>query len=579
MSFLKFSVTQRRNSLFATRRICQPHLAVKNLNLPKLGSLPPGNDKKSKNEESCNIKSRCSTKIYNGEPLVDNDMPKALNFSSYKQVLKGEINIRSLQVLPSPNDSNFDQIFKSKINVCNYIFDFMQPHIQIKGKLEKTNALKEIFALLSKKSDLSLLTDEDKNLLYNMITKNIFDQDPFISTKNKFSLTIKISYAECSWEHLSLVFKILNQFVLLYPEKCSLETVKKVIRLMNIPDTNERDNLVTFLKNYTKVHPNQFNDIWIQIKNALTNVRCGIYTSNCVEPIVTYMSIQLLSNTASFCTKYLLSILYSHLLPLFDNSDLSMYFNKLSTLIIQIIEKNYDDQLKVIEYLLKHFPIQCGQKQPLFVSFLMSITSTMSSDQLNPIAKKIFAFIAMSIRLPNSKLAESALSFLLKPNLKPIIFSNYENAINILNDPLKLASSTYWEKSIKDQSAAALSMLINAKLEFKQNIALSEFMSSSDLSDNLQDSSKIDTKDLAKTWGLLARTASRRDREIDLTKSLYNIQIEFKKEEKNLELSSQNTSSVRFESVNSSSCSLLKNRSSSISSYSLSSNSNFKNYF
>lgn len=455
----------------------------------------------------------------------------------------------------------------------------MQPHIQIKGKLEKTNALKEIFALLSKKSDVSLLTDEDKNLLYNMITKNIFDQDPFISTKNKFSLTIKISYAECSWEHLSLVFKILNQFVLLYPEKCSLETVKKVIRLMNIPDTNERDNLVTFLKNYTKVHPNQFNDIWIQIKNALTNVRCGIYTSNCVEPIVTYISIQLLSNTASFCSNYLISILYSHLLPLFDNSDLSIYFNKLSALIIQIIEKNYDDQLKVIEYLLKHFPIQCGQKQPLFVSFLMSITSTMSSDQLNPISKKIFAFIAMSIRLPNSKLAESALSFLLKPNLKPIIFSNYENAMNILNDPLKLASSTYWEKSIKDQSATALSMLINAKLEFKQNIALSEFISSSDLSDNLQDSGKIDTKDLAKTWGLLARTASRRDREIDLTKSLYNIQIEFKKEEKNLELSSQNTSSIRFESVNNSSCSLLKNRSSSISSYSLSSNSNFKNYF
>lgn len=321
---------------------------------------------------------------------------------------------------------------------------------------------------------------------------------------------------------------ILNQCILLFPDKFNFDLVKKGIRLMNIYDANERDNLVTFLKNYTKVHYDQLNEIWTQLKCALSNVRYNIYSYYCIEPIITYMSSQLLSNTNSFCSKYLSSILYSHLLPLFDGQYLSVYFNKLSHLIIQIIEKNYDDKPKVIQYLLKHFPIQCGQKQPLFVSALTSITNTMDFVQLNRIACKIFAFIAMPIKLPNSKLAESALNFLIKPNFKPIIFLNYEDAMNILNEPLKLASTTYWEKSIKDLSSTALLMLTKAKLEFKNNISLSDFVHDSKFSNSHHEIKINDNKKMAIAWGMLARTAAKRDRTIDLTKSLINIQSEFR---------------------------------------------------
>lgn len=579
MSLLRLCSAQRRNSLYVSRRPYQSILSIKETKpLPKLESLAPENDK-SQNNEQCNIKSRCSTKVYNGEPLIDNEMPKVQLFSSSNNILRGEVNIPTLSPLPSPNNTNFNQVFRNKIKVCNYIFNFMLPQAQINGKMEKTKALKEISALLSKESEVSLLSDQDRDLLYTMLSKNIFEQDPFRSAKNNSLTTIKLNYAESSWEHLSLAFKILNQFILLFPEKCKFDLVKKGILLMNIPDPNERDNLVLFLQNYTKVHLNQFSNIWKQIKCALTNVRYDIYTFYCVEPIITYISSQLLSNSSSFRSNYLMKILYTHLLPLFDNQNLSNYFNKLSSLIIQIIDNNYDEQLKVIQYLLKHFPIQCGQKQPLFVSMLISITSTMSSDQLNPIANKIFAFIAMSIQLPNSKLAESALSFLMKPNLKPIIYSNYEGAMEILHEPLKSASSYYWEQSIKDQSAVTLSTLTNAKLEFKQSIALSDFMSTSQLIDKQQESNKVENKDLAKTWGLLARTAARRDSTIDLTKSLFQIQKQFKKEDKNLELQrSQNQSVQIFEHINDSSTSLAKNRSYSMASYSRVMKNSNKNY-
>lgn len=109
MSLLKISIAQRRNSLFALKIPYRYMISAKNSNLhQKLENLPPENNIQKQKEEVCNIKSCCSTKVYNGEPLIDNDMPKAQMFSSHQQILKDEVDIPSLTLLPSLNDSTFD---------------------------------------------------------------------------------------------------------------------------------------------------------------------------------------------------------------------------------------------------------------------------------------------------------------------------------------------------------------------------------------------------------------------------------------------------------------------------------------
>ena len=78
----------------------------------------------------------------------------------------------------------------------------MKPYMHLKGKMEKTKAFKEINAFLSNNSNASLLTDQNKDLIYGMITRNIFEQDPFLPMKSNISLTINQKFTECSWEHL-----------------------------------------------------------------------------------------------------------------------------------------------------------------------------------------------------------------------------------------------------------------------------------------------------------------------------------------------------------------------------------------
>lgn len=336
MSFLRFTAAHRRNSLLPSKKPYQSLINVKELNhLPKLITNSSESFKENnKNSEQCNIKSKCSTLIYNGEPLIDNDMPKVQLFSSFSNVSKSEFNITSLSPLPSPNDTNFSRLFEEKIQLCNIIFNFMDAKTQIAGKREKTKTLRELYALFSKSSEVSMMNDHEKDMLYEMIMKNIFSQDPFSSFKNKFSSSIKMSFAECSWEHVSLSFKLLNQFVTLLPEKCQFDIVKKAICLMNIPDSNERDNLVIFLQNYSKVKRDQFDEIWKEIKNALVNVRYNIYTFYCVEPLISFMTSFQSSNL--FCTNYFMKVLCSHVLPLFDNQNLPVFFQQ----IVSIVDSN-----------------------------------------------------------------------------------------------------------------------------------------------------------------------------------------------------------------------------------------------
>lgn len=475
-------------------------------------------------EDVCNIKSRCSTKVYNGEPLIDNEVPQVISLSTSRHFLDEEIDIPSSPKLPSPKDPLFNQIFCEKIKICNYIFNFSRPQFQLQGKKEKTIALAEINILLSNKTKSILLSSKHKDLLLDMIMKNLSVQDPFSSVEKIFQSTVKSSYVESSWEHISLIFKILNKFVLLFPDKCEFELVKKGVLLMNIPDSNESENLVTFMKNYIKVHPEQNEEIWKLLKCAILNVRYDIYTPYCLEPIFSYLINIFFSNKKSIS-----QILYTHLLPLFRLERLSLYFSKLVALIDFIIEGNITEQYNVIQYLVKHFPYQCGHKQPLFVSALAIFTKSMTSSKLNIIARQLFIFIAMAIKSPNSRLAENALTLLMKKNMRPVILSNYDYAFRILYEPVKWCAGFYWDQAVRGQSQDVLSLLMNAKFDNQNTIS-----SYQESNFNFFETKKRNDYELAQVWATLSRITARRDRSFNLTQSLQIIKKEFQNENKDI---------------------------------------------
>lgn len=532
----RLSVNKRRYSLFANRPVPLLSQLKNQTGHFKTGNLPINNNNDNNNntvendnngpgEEARRKNPHCSVKFVNNEPSIDQEFPRVISLSSSRHVLREDILVPSLPILPSPNSTSFNKIFLEKIKICNLIFNFSQQQLQSKAKKEKSKSLIEINALLASKSESMQLSSDQKDLILNMIILNIFEQDPFTTAENMFLTTIESTFVESSWEHMSIIYKILNQFVIFYPEKCDIDLVKKGIRLMNIPDNNERENLVLFVKNYTKVHPNQLIDIFKLLKNALTNVRYDIYTPFCVDPIISCMSIVFLTNK-----KLLTDIIFTHLLPLFRHERLSLYFEKLSDIINRLINNSIDDQINVIQYLIKHFPHNCGQKQPLFTTAIIYITNSMISRNLNPIAEILFSFISMCIRSPNSKLTESALALLMKKNLRPIIVSNYDVAVAILHEPLKWSSSLYWDKRIRDQSKAALSLLSNARFDKLRKNDWRRTLNPSDI--KVLYSKKITNQQLVLTWSSFSLMAAKYDRNFDLQNTIIRIKKQFPTKEK-----------------------------------------------
>lgn len=328
---------------------------------------------------------------------------------------------------------------------------------------------------------------------------------------------------------------------------------------MNIPDINERENLTTFLKNYTKSHSDQFNDIWKIIKSALINVRYKIYTPYCIDPLISYITQHFFTSSASIY----LEILYTHLLPLFKHEQLFQYFTKLINFIVDLVENNPTDQIKVVQYLVRYFPHQNGSKQPLFVSALIEIIQMMNFEDLNSISTKLFHFVALTVSSLNTKLTEIVLNLLTKQNMKLIICSNYEFAMQTLYEPLKWCSSFYWDKSVREQNRSALSTLMNAKMEFQKNSAMADFILSSELptesahsarNNNDVGCNKYDNKELAGIWGSISRTASKKDNSVDLTKSLYNVQVAFVRDQKNNEIAPHDSKIEKTPSIKSKFC-------------------------
>lgn len=468
-------------------------------------------------EESNNLSHLCNNSISNSKEIQKSNI-----LSPNKAIKNEDTNFPSLFPLLSPKMPRFDQVFKEKIVICQMIFNSSQ----LKGKNEKLKALVEINTLLSKKQEIKFIKTEQKNMLLEMLKFNIFNQDPFVFDENESNI------GENIWEHNFLIYKIFNQFIINFPEKCKIDLVKKVIRHMNMKNEFIKENLFSFLENYTRAHSDQFNDIWKLIKCALINVKCNIYTPYCIDPIISYL-------TKFYIPKHIKSlskILCSHFLPLFKDENLSIYFNKLINFIVQIVENNSEDQLIVIHYLIDHFPHRCGKKQPLFVSALIPIIKLMDVKHLNTISKKLFIFIAMAIRSPNSKLAESAIFLLMSQNMRPVINSNYEIISSIVYDSVKWSSKFYWDKFVKDQSKSALLILANAKYDFQNNKVFANIHQTvqpqieylGEL--NSINSKKIRSEQSSKVWESLIKIAEKRYKTPNLSKSILKIKIDFAKE-------------------------------------------------
>ncbi|OHT06839.1 hypothetical protein TRFO_25089 [Tritrichomonas foetus] len=461
----------------------------------------------------------------NDEPIVDNELPAIISFSANQKVIIGEIDVKTPPSLPSISDSNFVDVWKEKINVCNLIFDFSQNNTQVQGKKIKLRELRHFHAFFRNHEEASLLKSECKEMLFNMIYRNIFEQNPFVLDYES-NLDVQ-QLVDQSWPHLSLVYKILNDFLFTFPDFIKPQLVEKAIRLMNLPDINERDCLACFALNYYKLHPEHFEIIWKYICTALSNVISGIFTSYSVHPLLAFI-VSLFINSRSSTKPYLRDILFTHLLPLYHHDNMCKYSSILTSTVYRAIENHTKLQLETLKYLIKSFPRQNGKKQIQYINAITVIIRPMKGSDIRPISQTVISFVGECVRSPNAKLVDATLQMLNGKYVPSVFTSNSKQALTILYHPLTWCFQSHWNKNAREQAEYALSVV--KRLDTAMSISI--IKATRTTLKKVTQATNEKCNEQITNWALISREAAQNDHDINLTNILQSVHLEFLSEEK-----------------------------------------------
>ncbi|KAJ1375926.1 Protein phosphatase 2A, regulatory B subunit, B56 [Sesbania bispinosa] len=298
--------------------------------------------------------------------------------------LNGSFAASSYEALPSFRDvpnSEKQNLFIRKLQMCCVVFDFTDPTKNLKEKDIKRQTLVELVDYVS--SANSKFTEIMMQEIVKMVSINLFRT--FISPprENKVLEAFDVEDEEPSmdpaWPHLQIVYEFLLRFVASPETDAKLAKryvdhsfVLRLLDLFDSEDPRERDYLKTVLHRiYGKfmVH-RPF------IRKAINNIFYRfIFETEKHNGIA-----ELLEILGSIINGFALPLKEEHklflvrvLIPLHKPKCIPMYHQQLSYCITQFVEKDCKLADTVIQGLLKYWPITNSSKEVMFLGELEEV--------------------------------------------------------------------------------------------------------------------------------------------------------------------------------------------------------------
>ena len=370
-----------------------------------LGRLPRKPSKSADNREfgasstpSLNTTGTRAADVMTSEPMISNSAsltsPVAAFSSVYNHGSKVPAGVNSkvngnstsalYEALPSFRDvlnSEKQNLFIRKLNLCCVVFDFTDPTKNIKEKEIKRQTLLELVEYVTSLN--GKFTETVMQEVTKMVSANLFRSINPQPRENKvleaFDLEDEEPLVDPAWSHLQIVYEFLLRFVA-SPETDAKLTKKYidhsfVLRLLDLfdsEDPREREYLKTILHRiYGKfmVH-RPF------IRKSINNIFFRfIFETEKFNGIA-----ELLEVLGSIINGFALPLKEEHklflvraLIPLHKPKCLAMYHQQLSYCITQFVEKDCKLADTVIRGLLKYWPITNSSKEVMFLTELEEV--------------------------------------------------------------------------------------------------------------------------------------------------------------------------------------------------------------
>lgn len=439
-------------------------------------------------------------------PVVDPDVPNIVRIAG-PRLFNADVSFKNYPPLPSYDDPSFNTLLQNKIDICSYILDFTNLNGQTQEKEIKSRTLCELIELFENNRYISQINEEQQTLIFRMLDRNIFQQDcnirsPYIT----FDKCNPIAIVEPCWPHLFYCYQILNRYAQVFPNSkhINLELVSKAINLTQLPDTNERMQLVAFLRTYFDTHKNDQKQILELVNKKLNDQVNSTSTPFCAMPLIIFLThIYTRSFTISSpISSEFMKVMTDGVLPLISLPDLPIYQQNLRQLLLTVLSGHSLYATKFLRYIELKWPQTNSQSQISFFNILTSIWERMDQKDFKPMSKRVFAFIADCTESTNIKLQELALDIWKSATSENWIGINGRHAVNAMYEPVLKLSEKNWNKSIAEKASSALTDMCRInKREYQKMKSYINQMKVKRLKPRVPN-------DTQKGWAAIAKTAA-----------------------------------------------------------------------
>jgi hypothetical protein len=379
-------------------------------------------------------------------------LPGVIRLSAAQSVTSDETPLPELAPLPAVNSEGFEDLCTQKLEICSIIMDFSVKTRQIQPKAVKRAILTEFNNLFDRELEAGKLTEPLRLLLFQMLHKNIFEQDPTHLISHLES-DYTVAVLDPSWPHLALCFQLLSKFVRVFPTSpaISLDIAIAALQLTQLPDPNIRMQFTVFLRAFFDTRPADRSCFLSALSGRLLELLQGKLLPFSGGPLVTVFG-----HIATRMPSVVQPVYLRAILPLLGFRYLTLFVKNLKQVFCSVVPPNPDLVLPTMRAIEKYWAFSDGLKQALLLDILFALCAKLPPPILETFSVRLFRFLNSLLVSPTVRVVEQILDLWANCAVGDWVATNSKAAMTETFDNVCALKEKHWLLSVTEKAGLAL---------------------------------------------------------------------------------------------------------------------------
>lgn len=456
------------------------------------------------------------------EPIADEGLPGLITTVPItKHLYHTEQSFPKLDSLPSIISEDKISLFCQKCEACCVMCDFSDPESDTSAKVLKTSTLRELAEAINEES-LKVLDSITLNSLFEMIITNLTRPIPPIP-KKYLCFNDEPYIIEVNWPHLQIIYQIIKNYYTIIKQDDWYHQLRKVFNdLLYSADPNEREEILNFFLEYVKMYPDQLEPVLTEFSYKLIEYRSHNGLPFPVTIILRFYIEQV--KQAPQVTQFLRDIWVTSIIPLISSQHTVTIYPVLMNVIDALTEKDPLIPKETLKIALHQYPEACPSKQISYFFFLNFLAEKLSPEDFEIMCQPLFRLYARcAVSSQHAKVIEASFKIWQNVKILQMIMDNTKLIFPIVFPAYQKIMKEHWKAATQDAALNAIKSMHDLDPFVYDELTQAQkkgLLSPHDGGFEMA---------IHKNWALIARTAAKTDKSVNLAKVLADIQINFSK--------------------------------------------------